>query len=53
MSGRDKIFSAMRAVASAMEQKNQDNEMPAAKLTEKEVKFIKELVKEMKGEKND
>ena len=53
MANRDKIFSAMRAVAGAIEQEKQDIDIPAAKLTEDEVKFIKELIKEMKNEKND
>ena len=53
MTGRDKIFSAMRAVASAMEQEKQSADIPAATLTEYEVKFIKELIKKMNGEKDD
>ena len=52
MANKDKIFSVMKAVASSIEEKP-NNEIPAAKLTEEEVKFIKEIIKQMNEGKAD
>lgn len=49
MSKNDKIFSIMKAVATAMEDEKETKDIPAAKLTENEVDYIKQLIRQLKN----